>query len=165
MAMADENMYKISSRYLQLLHETWQKQALFASFRDFAVIFRNLFFTDFDATKKGLGLFWRSLRKSDLKTCTYRSSKFRKKLFDLFTWWPEMTLTYLMVTKHRKWYLKISVTQSMPGPRLRKFHWVGNRLWHYGTDLDTKSHLPATPRSFSSDFDHSILKMLENVKF
>ena len=42
--MADEYVYTISSRYLQLLHETWQKQALFASFRDFAVIFQNLFF-------------------------------------------------------------------------------------------------------------------------
>ena len=38
--------------------------------------------------------------------------------FDLFTWWPQMTLTCIMVTKHRKWCLQMSVTLSMP------IHWL-----------------------------------------
>ena len=49
--MADEYVYKISSRYLQkwlrygIKHV--KKQALFTSFRDFTVIFRILFFDRF----------------------------------------------------------------------------------------------------------------------
>ena len=35
----------------------------------------------------------------------YHSSKSRFSCLTFFTWLPEMTLTYIMVTKHRKWYL------------------------------------------------------------
>ena len=42
-----------------------------------------------------------SLRKSDRKTCI---TALNPEIFYLtfFTWWPEMILTYIMVTKHRK---------------------------------------------------------------
>ena len=56
--MSHEYVYKISSQYLQkwlryniIYHKTCQKQALITSFRDFTVIFRILFLTDFDASK------------------------------------------------------------------------------------------------------------------
>ena len=59
------------------------------------------------------GHFSRSLRKSDVKTCI---TALNPDLFCLtfFTWWPEMSLTHIMVTMHRKWYLQMSETLSMP---------------------------------------------------
>ena len=63
-------------------------------------------------------------------------------------WWPEMTLTFIMVTKHRKWYLQMSVTLSMPiswlclcltsqfcspmspSPKCRTF-WLWPDLWRH----------------------------------
>ena len=97
----------------EIWHKTCQKQVLFTSFLDFTVIFLTLFLTDFDASKRVYGHFSRSLRKNWPKNI-YRSSKLRFFLFDLFTWWPEMTLTCIMVTKHSKWYLQMSETLSMP---------------------------------------------------
>ena len=45
--------------------------------------------------------YYGSLRKSDVKTCI---TALNPEIFYLtfFTWWPEMILTYIMVTKHRK---------------------------------------------------------------
>ena len=79
----------------------------------------------------------------------YRSSKSRKKIcLTFFTWWPEMTWTCIMVTKHRKWCLQMSVTLSMPNrwlclrltskfysptspsPKSRKF-WLWPDLWRH----------------------------------
>ena len=59
------------------------------------------------------GHFSRSVRKSGLKTCI---APLNHEIFCLtfFTWWPEMTLTSIMVTKHSKWYLQMSETLSMP---------------------------------------------------
>ena len=81
-----EYVYKISSRYLQkwlrysIKHV--KKQALFTSFRDFTVIFRILFLTDFDASKSVLGSFFAFFAKIWPKNM-YRSSKSRK-----FFVWP-----------------------------------------------------------------------------
>ena len=78
----------------------------------------------------------------------YRNSKSRFLCLTFFTWWPEMTLTCIMVTKHGKWYLQLSVTLSMPihwlclrltstfsspmspSPKSRKF-WLWPDLWRY----------------------------------
>ena len=80
------------------------------------------FLTDFDASKSHLGSFFAFFGKIWPKNI-YRSSKSRFFfLFDLLTWWPEMTLTCFMVTKHRKWYLQMSVILSMP------IHWLCLRL-------------------------------------
>ena len=78
------------------------------------------FLTDFDASKSVLGLFSRSLKK-DLKTCI---AALNREIFGLtfFTWWPEVTVTCIMVTNHRKWFLQMSVPLSMP------IHWLGLRL-------------------------------------
>ena len=93
------------------------------------------------------GHFSRSLRKSDLKTCI---AALNHKFFCLafFTWWPEMTLTSIMVTKHSKWYLQMSETLSMPiswlclcltsqfcspmspSPKCRTF-WLWPDLWRH----------------------------------
>ena len=64
MAVADKYVYKISSRYLQewLSYDIKHvKKTLFTSFWDFTVIFRILFFTDFDASKSVPGSFFRVL--------------------------------------------------------------------------------------------------------
>ena len=71
--MADEYLYKISSRYLQ----KWLRYDIkHVKNRHFSRHFGTLplfsefyFLTDFDASKSVLGSFSRSLRKSDLKTC------------------------------------------------------------------------------------------------
>ena len=90
-------------------------------------------------------IFLRSLRKNRPKNM-YRSSK--SHFLPCFTWWPEMTLTCIMVTKHKKWYLQMSVTLSMPiywlclrltskfcspispSPRSRTF-WLWPDLWRH----------------------------------
>ena len=70
----------------------------------------------------------------------YRSSKSRHFfVWSFFTWWPEMTLTYIMVTKHRKWYLQMSVTLSMP------IHWLCLRL-------TSKFYSPMSPSPKSRKF-------------
>ena len=84
------------------------------------------------------GHFSRFLRKSDLKTCI-AALNHEIFLFDLFTWWPEMTLTCIMVTKHRKWYLQMSVTLSMP------IHWLCLRL-------TSKFYSPMSPSPKSRKF-------------
>ena len=147
--MTDKYLYKISSRYLQkwLRYDIKHvKNRHFSRlFRDFTVISRILlsnrfwrFITCFRV------IFSRSIWPKNM----YRSSKPRFLLFDLFTWWPEMTLTCIMATKHRKWYLQMSVTLSMPthwlclrltskfyspmspSPKSRKF-WLWPDLWRY----------------------------------
>ena len=65
-----------------------------------------------------------------------------------FTWWPDMTLTSIMVIKHSKWYLQMSETLSMPiswlclcltsqfcspmspSPKCRTF-WLWPDLWRH----------------------------------
>ena len=65
-----------------------------------------------------------------------------------FTWWPDMTLTSIMVAKHSKWYLQMSETLSMPiswlclcltsqfcspmspSPKCRTF-WLWPDLWRH----------------------------------
>ena len=99
------NFKSISSKMAEIKHKTCPKQALFTSFRDFTVIFRIWFFWPIlDASKSVLGSFFAFFAKIWPKNM-YRSSKSRFFLFDLFTWWPEMTLTCIMVIKHRKGYL------------------------------------------------------------
>ena len=82
--------------------------------------------------------FPRSLRKSDLKTCI---AVLYPDFFCLtfFTWWPEMTLTCIMVTKHKKWYLQMSVTLFMP------IHWLCLRL-------TSKFYSPMSPSPKSRKF-------------
>ena len=80
-----------------------------------------VFLTDFDASKNVLRSFFAFFAKI-WPINIYRSSKSRFFCLPFFTWWPEMTLTCIMVTKHRKWYLQMSVTLSMP------IHWLCLRL-------------------------------------
>ena len=110
-----QNFKSISSKMAEIWHKTCQKQALFTSFRDFTVISEFCFLTDFDASKSVLGSFFAFFAKIWPKNM-YRSSKSRriKKLLTFFTWWPDMTLTSIMVAKHSKWYLQMSETLSMP---------------------------------------------------
>ena len=123
--MSHEYVYNISSRYLQKWLRYSTKHVKNRHFsRQFGTLpwFSEVYFlTDFDASKSVLGLFSRSLRKSDLKTCI---AALNREIFCLtfFTWWPDMTLTCIMVTKHRKWYLQMSVTLYMP------IHWLCLRL-------------------------------------
>ena len=76
----------LSSKMAEIQHKTCQKQTLFTSFRDFTVIFRILFLTDFDASKSVLGSFFALFAKIWPKNM-YRSSKSRFfYLFHLVTW-------------------------------------------------------------------------------
>ena len=77
-----QNFKSISSKMAEIWHKTCQKQALFTSFRDFTVIFRILFLTDFDASKSVLGSFFAFFAKIWPKN-TYRSSILRN-----FLAWP-----------------------------------------------------------------------------
>ena len=123
--MSHEYVYKITSRYLQ----KWLRYNIkHVKNRHFSCHFGTLpwfselcFLTDFDASKVFWGHFSRSLRKSDLKTCIAALNQYFFCL-TFFTWWPELTLTCIMVTKHKKWYLQMSVTLSMP------IHWFPLRL-------------------------------------
>ena len=76
-----QNFKSISSKMAEIWHITCQKQALFTSFRDFIVIFRLLFLTDFDASKSVLGSFFAFFEKIWPKNM-YRSSK----LWKCFAW-------------------------------------------------------------------------------
>ena len=119
------NVYKISSRYLQ----KWLRYNIkHVKNRHFSRHFATLqwfsefcFLTDFDASKSVLLSFFAFFAKI-LPKNMYRSSKSRFFCLTFFTWRPEMTLTCIMVTKHRKRYLQMSVTLSMP------IHWLCLRL-------------------------------------
>ena len=148
--MADY-MRKISSRYLQqwLRYDIKHvKNRHFSRhFGTLPIFSESYFFTDFDTSMSVLGSFSRSLRKSYLKTCI---APLNHEIFCLtfFTWWLEMTLTSIMVTKHSKWYLQISETLSMPiswlylcltsqfcspmspSPKYRTF-WLWPDLWRH----------------------------------
>ena len=140
--MSHEYVYKISSRYLQ----KWLRYSIkHVKNRHLSRYFGTspwfsefCFLTDFDASKSVLGSFLRSLRKYDLKTCI---AALNHDFFCLtfFTRWSEMTLTLIMVTKHRKWYLQMSVTLSMP------IHWLCLRL-------TSKFYSPMSPSPKSRKF-------------
>ena len=136
-----------SSKMAEIWHKTCQKQALFTSFKVIWRLYRDLIFYRFWRFKKFLRSFSRSLRKSDLQTCITALNP-DLLVLPFFTWWPEMTLTYAMVTKHRKWYLQMSETLSMPirwlclsltskfcspmspSPKSQTF-WLWPDLWRY----------------------------------
>ena len=116
--MADEYVYKISSRYLQ----KWLRYDIkHVKNRHYSRHFGTLpwfsefyFLTDFDGSKSVLGSFFAFFAKIWPKNM-YRSSKSRFFFcLTFFTWWPDMTLTSIMVIKHSKWYLQMSETLSMP---------------------------------------------------
>ena len=135
--MSHEYVYKISSRYLQ----KWLRYNIkHVKNRRFSRHFGTLpwfsefcFLTDFDASKSVLESFFAFFAKTWPKNM-YRSSKSRKKLFDLFH-----LVTCIMVTKHRKWYLQMSVTLSMP------IHWLCLRL-------TSKFYSPMSPSPKSRKF-------------
>ena len=109
-----QNFKSVSSKMAEIWPKTCQKQALFTSFRDFTDIFLIVIFDWFWRFKKCLRvIFHVFLRKSDLKTCI---APLNHECFCLtfFSWWPEMTFTSIVVTKHSKWYLQMSETLSMP---------------------------------------------------
>ena len=139
--MSHEYVYKISSRCLK----KWLRYNIkHVKNRHFSHHFGTLpwfyefcFLTDFDASKSVLGSFFAFFAKI-WPNNMYRSSKSRF-FFTFFTWWPEMTLTCIMVTKHRKWYLQMSVTLSMP------IHWLCLRL-------TSKFYSPMSPSPKSRKF-------------
>ena len=97
--MSHEYVYKISSRYLQ----KWLRYNIeHVKNRHFSRHFATLpwfsefcFLTDFDASKSVLGSFFAFFVKIWPKNM-YRSSKSRKKLFDLFhlVTWDDLDLFY-----------------------------------------------------------------------
>ena len=142
--MSHEYVYKISSRYLQ----KWLRYNIkHVKNRHFSRHFGTLpwfsefcFLTDFDASKSVKGHFSRFFFAKIWPKNMYRRSKsWKKNCLTLFTWWPEMTLTCIMVTKHRKWYLQMSVTLSMP------IHWLCLRL-------TSKFYSPKSPSTKSRKF-------------
>ena len=97
------------------------KTGTFHLISDFTVISVIYFLTDFDASKSVSVSFFAFFTK--IWPNMYRRSKSRFCFWlTYFSWWPEMTLTCIMVTKHRKWYLQMSVTLSIP------IHWPCLRL-------------------------------------
>ena len=116
--MADEYVYKIPSRYLQKWLRYNIKRVKNRHFsRDFGTwpwFYEFYFLTDFDASKGVLGSFFRVFFAKIWPKNMYRSSKLRFFCLTFFTWWPEMTLTSIMVAKHSKWYIQMSETLSMP---------------------------------------------------
>ena len=64
------------------------------------------FFTDFEASKSVIGSFFTFFAKIWPKNMYHRSKYRIFFVRPYLTWWPEMTLTSIMVTKHRKWYLQ-----------------------------------------------------------
>ena len=114
MAVADDYVYKISSRYLQkwLSFNIKHVKKHFSRHFETSPWFSG-FFNDFDSSKSVPGSFFAFFAKIWPKDM-YRCSKFRVFCFTFFTWWPEMTFNWIMVIKDRKWHLKMSVTLSMP---------------------------------------------------
>ena len=109
-----QNFKWISSKMAEIWHKTCQKQVLFTSFRTLPWFSEFYFLTDFDAWKSVLGSFFAFFAKI-WPINMYRSSKSRIVFcLTFFTWWPDMTLTSIMVAKHSKWYLQMSETLSMP---------------------------------------------------
>ena len=110
--MADEYVHNISSRYLQKWLRYDGKRVKTGTFHVISGLpwFSEFhFLTDFDASKSVLGSFFAFFAKIWPKTCT---AALNHDFFCLtfFTWWPEMTLTSIMVAKHSKWYLQMSET-------------------------------------------------------
>ena len=123
--MTDEHVCKISSRCLQkwLSYDIKHvKNRHFSRHFGTKPWISEFYFWPILTLQKALyGDISRYLRKSVLKTCiTARNPEFFGLTF--FTRWPEMTLICIMVPKHRKWYLQMSVTLSMP------IHWLCLRL-------------------------------------
>ena len=145
--MTDQYLYKISSLCLYKWLRYDIKHVKNRNFSRYVGNFRIAFFTDFDASKSVLGSFFAFLEKIWPKYMPH-SSKSRFFCLTFFTWWPKMTLTYVMVTKHRKWYLQMSETLSMPirwlclsltskfclpmspSPKIRTF-WLWPDLWRH----------------------------------
>ena len=172
-----QNFKSISSKMAEIWHKTCQKQALFTSFRYYRHFPIFYFLTDFDTSKSILGSFSRSLRKPDLKTCI---AALNHETFCLtfFTWWPDMTWTSIMVIKHSKWYLQMSVTLSMPiswlclcltsqfcspmspSPKCRTF-WLWPDLWRHS--WPPRSIQFVFPRQFYQGFQMP-LAFLESVQ-
>ena len=103
-----QNVKSISSKMDEIWHKTCQKQALFTSFRDFTVIFRILFFDRLWCFKKCFRVIFRVLCEN--LTQKHVSQLLITKFFCLtfFTWWPDMTLTSIMIIKYSKWCLQMS---------------------------------------------------------
>ena len=125
--MSHEYVYKLSSRYLQ----KWLRYSTkHVKNRHFSRHFGTLpwfsafcFLTDFDASKSVLGSFFAFFAKIWPKNM-YRSSKSRKKLFDLFHLvtlrWPWPVLWSQSTGNDT--YIQMSVTLSMP------IHWLCLRV-------------------------------------
>ena len=116
-----KNFKSISSKMAEIRHKRRKKRHFSRHFGTLLWFPEFYFVTDFDASKSVLRSFVAFFANIWPKSM-HRSSKSRIYLFDLFTWWSEMTLTCIMVTKHRKWYLQMSVILSMP------IHWLCSRL-------------------------------------
>ena len=147
----------------EIWHKTCQKQSLF-SFHVISGLYRDfpnfIFLPILTLQKVHRVIFSRSLRKSDLKTCI---AALNHELFCLtfFTWWLEMILTSIMVTKHSKWYLQMSETLSMPirwlclsltlqlcspmspSPKSRTF-WLWPDLWRHSWPRGQYNCFPVT---------------------
>ena len=150
--MADEYVHTIWSRYLQKQLRYDIKHVKNRHFsRHFGILprFSELYFlTDFDASKSVLGSFFAFFAKIWPKTwiAPLNHEIFLLDLF--FTWWPAVTLTSIIVTKHSKWYVQMSETLSMPiswlclcltsqfcspmspSPKCRTF-WLWPDLWRH----------------------------------
>ena len=111
-----QNFKWISSKMAEIWWKTCKKNRHFSRhFGTLPWLSECYFLTDFDAFKGVLGSFFAFfLRKSDLKTCIAAVNHEKKNCLTFFTWWPEMTLTSIMVAKHSKWYLQMSEKLSMP---------------------------------------------------
>ena len=96
-----QNFKSISSKMAEIWYKKCKNRHFSRHFGTLPWFTEFYFLIDFDASKSALGSFSRSLRKSDPKTCI---AALNHDFFCLtfFTWWPEMTLTSIMVTKHRK---------------------------------------------------------------
>ena len=113
-----QNFKSIASTMAEIWHKTCQNRHFSRHFGTLPWFSEFVFLTDFAASKSVLGSFSRILRKSDLKTCIAALNHDFFFCLTFFTRWPEMTLTCIMATKHKKWYFKMSVTLSMP------IHWL-----------------------------------------
>ena len=149
--MADEYVYKISSRYLQkwLRYDIKdvQNRHFFTSFRDFTVIFLILFFDRFWRFKSVLGSFFAFFAKIWPKNM-YRSSKSR----NFFAWpflpgdlrwpwpvlWSQSTVNDFQMSETLSMpirWLCLSLTSQFcspmsPSPKSRTF-WLWPDLWRH----------------------------------
>ena len=95
--------------------------------------------TDFDTSKSVIGSFFAFFAEIWPKNKCIAALNHEQNCLTFFTWWPKMTLTCIMVTKHRKWLLQMSVTISMP------IHWLCLRL-------TSKFYSPMSPSPKSRKF-------------